>query len=80
MSVHIVFCSSLKAFIFTETLLPKDKDYSTWKYWKAGVFNKPFMYQTTGQYKGYALRNSLQGKMGYSDHFPVYVYLIKEVK
>ena len=64
--------------ILTEPLIRKD--YSSWTYWKAGVFNKPFMYQTTGQYKGYALRNSLQGKMGYSDHFPVYVYLIKEVK
>lgn len=65
--------------IFTETLLPKDKDYSTWKYWKAGVFNKPFMIQQTGQYKGYALRNSSE-EPGFSDHFPSYIYIIKEYK
>lgn len=65
--------------IFTEALLPKNNDYSTWKYWKAGVFNKPFMIQQTGPFKGYALRNSSEGP-GFSDHFPSYIYLIKEIK
>jgi len=50
-----------------------------WKYWKAGIYNKAFLIQTTGQYKGYPLRNST-AEPGFSDHFPVYVYLIKEVK
>jgi hypothetical protein len=50
----------------------------SFKYWKAGIYNKPYMLQTTGQYKGYPLRNSLSGP-GFSDHFPVYIYLIKEV-
>ncbi|CAM3672782.1 hypothetical protein FSS13T_26300 [Flavobacterium saliperosum S13] len=54
-------------------------DYSSWRYWKAGVYNKPFLVQKTGQYKGYPLRNS-NGEVGFSDHFPVYVYLIKEAK
>lgn len=65
--------------IFTEALIPRNNDYSTWKYWKAGVYNKPFMIQQTGQYKGYALRNSSDGP-GFSDHFPSYIYLIKEKK
>jgi len=66
--------------IFTEPLLPKDaNDYASWKYWKAGVYKKPFMIQQTGQYKGYALRNSSDGP-GFSDHFPSYVYIIKEMK
>jgi hypothetical protein len=50
----------------------------SFKYWKAGIYNKPYMIQTTGQYKGYPLRNSLS-EPGFSDHFPVYIYLIKEV-
>jgi len=54
-------------------------DYSSWRYWKAGVYNKPFLVQKTGQYKGYPLRNS-NGEVGFSDHFPVYIYLIKEAK
>ena len=63
--------------IISEPLLRKD--YSSWRYWKAGVYNAPFMIQQTGQYKGYALRNGALGP-GYSDHFPSYIYLIKEAK
>ena len=59
----------------SETLI-KD-DYTTFRYWKAGIFNKQFLIQTTGQYKGYPLRHSLN-EVGFSDHFPVYLYLIKE--
>jgi exonuclease III len=54
-------------------------DYSSFRYWKAGIYNKPFLVQTTGQYKGYPLRHSAND-IGFSDHFPVYIYLIKEVK
>lgn len=54
-------------------------DFSSWQYWKAGIYNKQFMIQTTGQYKGYPLRNS-PSEPGFSDHFPVYVYLIKQAK
>ena len=56
------------------------EDYSSLRYWKAGIYNKPFMIQTSGQYKGYPLRNALGGEPGFSDHFPVYIYLIKQVK
>ena len=54
-------------------------DYSSFRYWKAGIWNKPFMIQTTGQYKGYPLRHSMN-EVGFSDHFPAYIYLIKETK
>lgn len=54
-------------------------DYSSFKYWKAGIYNKPYMITTIGQYKGYPLRHSMT-EIGYSDHFPVFVYLIKEIK
>lgn len=51
-----------------------------WQLWKTRIFNKPFLIQTSGRYKGYPLRNQLNGEPGYSDHFPVYMYLIKEVR
>jgi endonuclease/exonuclease/phosphatase family metal-dependent hydrolase len=64
----------------SEQFISKDKnDYSTFKYWKAGIYNKPFLIQKTGQWKGYPLRNQ-NGVPGFSDHFPVYIYLLKEVK
>ncbi len=44
-----------------------------------GIFRRPYMIQKSGQYKGYPLRtfvgNDFQG--GFSDHFPVYIYIGK---
>jgi hypothetical protein len=63
----------------SQQLISKDKtDFSTLKYWKAGIYNKSFLIQKTGLYKGYPLRNQ-NGVPGFSDHFPVYIYLIKAV-
>ena len=64
--------------IITEPLIRED--FSSYRYWKAGIFNPPFMVQTTGRYAGYPLRNNFSLQAGYSDHFPAYIYLIKEVK
>lgn len=61
----------------SETLIKPD--FSTFQYWKAGIYNKPFMIEKFGRYAGYPLRHS-ENEIGYSDHFPVYIYLVKEVK
>ncbi len=61
----------------SETLI--QKDYSSFRYWKAGIWNKPFMIEKFGKYAGYPLRHSIS-EPGFSDHFPVYIYLIKESK
>lgn len=66
--------------IFDQIIMTKsfiEPDFSSFKFWKAGIFNKPYLIQTSGKYKGYPLRNTL-AEAGFSDHFPVYVYLIKE--
>jgi hypothetical protein len=55
------------------------KDLSSFRYWKAGIYNKSFLIQTSGQYKGYPKRHSAT-EIGFSDHFPVYIYLIREMK
>jgi len=55
------------------------KDYASFQYWKAGIYNKSFLIQKSGKYKGYPLRHSAT-EIGFSDHFPVYIYLIKEAK
>ena len=61
----------------SESLLKTEN--ASFSYWKAGIYNKPFLIQTSGQYKGYPLRHSTTD-VGFSDHFPVYIYLIKEKK
>ncbi|WP_413511066.1 endonuclease/exonuclease/phosphatase family protein [Myroides odoratus] len=66
--------------IFDQMLLTEaylQEGYDSWKFWKARIFKKPFMVQSAGQYKGYPLRNS-NSEPGFSDHFPVYIYLVKE--
>ncbi|QEE48839.1 endonuclease/exonuclease/phosphatase family protein [Flavobacterium alkalisoli] len=53
-------------------------DFASLEFWKAGVYNKTYITQTSGKYKGYPLR-TWDGVVGYSDHFPVFIYLIKEM-
>lgn len=57
-----------------------NNEYSTYQYYRAGIFNPPFLLTPSGQYKGYPFRSYDFGGYtgGYSDHFPVYVHLIKE--
>jgi hypothetical protein len=52
------------------------------KLWKAEVFNRSFLTQQEGKYKGTPLRTHAGGVWmnGYSDHFPTLIYLVKEVK
>lgn len=48
-------------------------------YWKTKIFNKDFLKQQDGKYKGYPLRTHSGGVWtnGYSDHFPVMIWLTK---
>lgn len=66
--------------ILSKPLLGDDK--STYKYQKVRVFNEKFLTQKEGNFEGYPFRTYVgdvwQG--GYSDHFPVYVFLAKEAK
>ncbi|MDP5104535.1 MAG: endonuclease/exonuclease/phosphatase family protein [Polaribacter sp.] len=69
--------------LISEPLLDKgEKDFSTYKMYKAMIFNKRFLTIRKGQYKGYPFRSFSNGGYtgGYSDHYPVYMYLIKEKK
>ncbi|WP_424492574.1 endonuclease/exonuclease/phosphatase family protein [Salinimicrobium sp. GXAS 041] len=57
-------------------------DYETYRFFKAGVGNATYLTTSTGQYKGYPFRSFGYGGYtgGYSDHFPVYIYLIRDKK
>lgn len=47
---------------------------------KAAVFNKKYLINPSGKYEGYPYKSFAGGKFlnGYSDHFPIYLYLAKE--
>jgi hypothetical protein len=64
--------------IISKGLLGDDK--STLKMYKTLIFNRNFLKQTEGSFAGYPFRTFVGGNYmgGYSDHFPAYMFLIKE--
>ena len=70
--------------LFDQIMITKplvEKEYASFRYYKAGIFNKRYLIHKTGTYKGYPYRSWSDGGFsnGFSDHFPVYMYLIKAV-
>ena len=66
--------------LFDQIIISKNLfDNKGLEYQKAYVFNKDFMIQKKGEYKGYPMRTFVGNEFmnGYSDHFPVYIYLKK---
>jgi hypothetical protein len=57
-----------------------DSQNESYQFWKAGIFTPNFIIDPNGKYKGYPLRTYAGGSYigGYSDHFPVYMYLLRE--
>lgn len=68
--------------IVSSQLVTTTKQYDTYKLFHANIFNPKFLISKKGKYKGYPNRSFASGKYtgGYSDHFPAYIYLIREVK
>jgi len=64
---------------FTANLLEKGD--GSYRFWKANVFTAPYLFSKKGKYKGYPFRTYSGGIYtgGYSDHFPVYMHLIRPI-
>jgi hypothetical protein len=62
---------------FTPNLL--EKEGGSYRFWKANVFTAPYLFSKNGKYRGYPFRTYAGGNYtgGYSDHFPVYMHLIR---
>ncbi|HUR66023.1 MAG TPA: hypothetical protein VMZ03_06700 [Chitinophagaceae bacterium] len=56
------------------------KDQTGFFFYQQQIFNKEFLVENKGRYKGYGMRtwdgNSYRG--GYSDHFPTYIVFLKQ--
>ncbi len=71
--------------LFDQIILSKSflkKDYKDYQLYKAGVFNKSFLINKKGKFRGYPFRSFSYGTFtgGYSDHLPPYIFLLKELK
>jgi exonuclease III len=71
--------------LFDQTILSPglvSGDGGRYRFFGAKVFNKPYLRQQDGNFAGYPFRtyvgNNYRG--GYSDHFPVYVILVREAE
>ncbi|MBR1929641.1 MAG: endonuclease/exonuclease/phosphatase family protein [Paludibacteraceae bacterium] len=63
--------------------LANTPDRKHWSYWKAEVFNKPFLTYQEGKDKGTPRRTLKAGVWdfgGYGDHYPTMIYLVREKK
>ena len=49
-------------------------------FYQQKIFNRPFLIENTGKYKGYPMRtwDGTTYRGGYSDHFPSYIILLKK--
>ncbi len=58
-----------------------ERDFSSFRFYKAFIYNKNYLTTKRGRWKGYPFRSFSDGGFtgGFSDHFPVYVYVIKQV-
>lgn len=58
------------------------ENYASYRLYKAGIYNKTYLANPRGRFKGYPYRSFSGGGFtgGYSDHFPVYLLLIKEME
>ena len=56
-----------------------EENQTGFRFYKAQVYNEKYLIQKTGQFKGYPYRTFDFDNYiaGYSDHFPVFVYLLK---
>lgn len=65
--------------LLSSSLITTGKDYKSYKMYKAGIYNPQYLTTQTGKYKGYPFRSFASGRFigGYSDHYPVYIQLIK---
>lgn len=68
--------------IISQPLLDATATYPDFRFFKYKVFNKTYLMQSEGNFKGYPFRTYIGNdfKGGYSDHFPVYTVLIREKK
>lgn len=59
-----------------------DKEQKGFHFHRASIFNREFMVQKTGKFRGYAKRtwDGIVYNYGYSDHFPTYITTLKPVE
>ena len=70
--------------LFDQILVSKpliEKDPSKFTFFRAFIFNPPFLVTSTGAYKNYPFRSfgSSGFTGGFSDHFPVYILLTRDL-
>ncbi len=69
--------------LFDQLIISKglvNKKVGGWQLYKSMIYRQPWLLQTEGAYRGYPFRTYVGDIFinGYSDHLPVYIYLLKK--
>jgi hypothetical protein len=69
-------------FVLTPSLIAENSSYKSFKFYTSKIYNKEFLKNQEGNFRGYPYRTYVGSTFmgGYSDHFPVYVLLVKEIE
>jgi|26BtaG_2_1085354.scaffolds.fasta_scaffold00029_35 hypothetical protein len=70
-------------FLVTGTLVEKNKKFDTYKMFKTEIYSPAYIRTPEGPYKGFPYRmfgGDTFYPDGYSDHFPIYTVLLREMK
>lgn len=67
--------------LVSEPLITTKNQYDTFKLYRVAVFKPAYLITKSGRYKGYPFRSFSSGGFtgGYSDHYPVYLQLIRKL-
>ena len=67
----------LDQFMLTQNLIFENEGHF---FLKASVYSKKYMINPKGKYEGYPYKSFAGGKFldGFSDHFPIYLYLARK--
>ncbi len=68
--------------LISGNLLSKNKTFDNLGFYQSHIFNPHYLTLSSGRYKGYPFRSFANGTFthGYSDHYPVYISLLKLLK
>lgn len=66
--------------IMSKSIAPQKKKFNSWQFYKAHVFNPTYLTVKKNKYKGYPYRSFSNSRFtgGFSDHYPVFIYILKK--
>ena len=68
--------------IMSRAVFPQKRDFNSWQFYRANIFNPSYLITPTGRYKGYPYRSFSAGGFtgGFSDHYHCFCVSLEKTK